>query len=109
MVRVASPENVLLNTVMCLSIGTPINNKFSICSKWKIIIFICPKIWANYNLIMVSLNIGTPDNYHFSFETNRKVVALGVPILKHFRVSLGCPNILALVALFVACFHYSEV
>ena len=23
-------------TVMCLSIGTPKNNKFSICSKWKI-------------------------------------------------------------------------
>ena len=25
-----------LNTLMCLSIGTPKNNKFSICSKWKI-------------------------------------------------------------------------
>ena len=24
------------NSVMCLSIGTPKNNKFSICSKWKI-------------------------------------------------------------------------
>ena len=24
------------NTLMCLSIGTPKNNKFSICSKWKI-------------------------------------------------------------------------
>ena len=23
-------------TLMCLSIGTPTNNKFSICSKWKI-------------------------------------------------------------------------
>ena len=23
-------------TLMCLSIGTPKNNKFSICSKWKI-------------------------------------------------------------------------
>ena len=27
------------NTVMCLSIGTPKNNKFSICSKWKIYYF----------------------------------------------------------------------
>ena len=24
------------DTLMCLSIGTPKNNKFSICSKWKI-------------------------------------------------------------------------
>ena len=24
------------STLMCLSIGTPKNNKFSICSKWKI-------------------------------------------------------------------------
>ena len=30
-------------------------------------------------------NIGTPNNHHFPFETNGKVV-LGVPILKHFRV-----------------------
>ena len=28
-------ENFLI-TLMCLSIGTPKNNKFSICSKWKI-------------------------------------------------------------------------
>ena len=25
-----------MGTLMCLSIGTPKNNKFSICSKWKI-------------------------------------------------------------------------
>ena len=30
--------------VMCLSIATPINNKFSICLKWKINYFRCPKI-----------------------------------------------------------------
>ena len=34
------------------------------------------------------LNIGTPKNHHFSFGTNGKVVVLGVPILKHFRVSI---------------------
>ena len=75
-------------TVMCLSIGTPKNNKFSICSKWKIYygIFRCPKIWAHYSLIIMCLNIGTPKNHHFSFWTNGKVVVLGVPILKHFRV-----------------------
>ena len=32
------------------------------------------------------LNIGTPKNINFSFETNGKLMALGVPILKHIRV-----------------------
>ena len=32
------------------------------------------------------LNTGTPKNIDFSFETNGKLMALGVPILKHFRV-----------------------
>ena len=32
------------------------------------------------------LNTGTPKNINFSFETNGKLMALGVPILKHFRV-----------------------
>ena len=36
------------------------------------------------------LNIGTPNNYHFPFGTNGKVVVLGVPILKHSRYFL--PN-----------------
>ena len=31
-------------TLMCLSIGTPKNNKFSICSKWKIHKFRCSKL-----------------------------------------------------------------
>ena len=53
----------------------------------KFIIFRCPKIWVHYSLIMMCLNIGTP-NCHFPFGTNGKVVALGVPILKHFRVGL---------------------
>ena len=34
----------------------------------------------------MNLNIGTPNNHHFPFGTNGKVVVLGVPILKHFRV-----------------------
>ena len=29
-------KNCLLIILMCLSIGTPKNNKFSICPKWKI-------------------------------------------------------------------------
>ena len=32
------------------------------------------------------LNTGTPKNINFSFETNGKLMALCVPILKHFRV-----------------------
>ena len=32
-------------------------------------------------------NIETPNNHHFQFGTNGKVVVLGVPILKHFRVA----------------------
>ena len=71
---------IITVTVMCLSIGTPKNNKFSICSKR------CPKIWANYSLIIMCSNIGTLNNHHFPFGTNGEVVVLGVPILKHFRV-----------------------
>ena len=36
------------------------------------------------------LNTGTPKNINFSFETNGKLIILGVPILKHFRVTLLC-------------------
>ena len=36
------------------------------------------------------LNIGTPKNINFPFQTNGKLMALSVPILKHFRVLL-CP------------------
>ena len=32
------------------------------------------------------LEYGTPKNINFSFETNGKLMALGAPILKHFRV-----------------------
>ena len=41
---------------------------------------------AYYSLIIMCLNIGTPTNHRFPFGTNGKVVVLGVPILKHFRV-----------------------
>ena len=38
------------------------------------------------------LNIGTPKNVNFPFETNGKLMVLGVPILKHFRVN-HCINL----------------
>ena len=72
---------------MCFSIGTPKNNKFSICSKWKIYYFQVSQIQADYSLIIMCSNIGTHNNHHFFlFGTNGKVVVLGVPIFKHFRV-----------------------
>ena len=52
----------------------------------------CPKIWAHYSLIIMCLNIGTPKIHHVPFVANGKVVVLGVPIFKHFRV---CPLLLA--------------
>ena len=36
------------------------------------------------------LNIGTSNNHHFAYGINGKVVVLGVPILKHFRVNFTC-------------------
>ena len=71
---------------MCLSIETPKNNKLSIVSNGKLIIFRCPKIWANYILTIFSLNVGTPTTINFPFGTNEKLMVLSVPILKHFRV-----------------------
>ena len=52
----------------------------------KFIIFRCPKIWEHSSLIIKGLNTGTPNNHHFPFGTNGKIVVLGVSILKHFRV-----------------------
>ena len=52
----------------------------------KFIIFRCPKSKVDYSLITMCLNTGTPKKHNFSFETNGKLMALGVPILKNFRV-----------------------
>ena len=53
----ASTDNAeTVSTVMCLSIGTPKNNKFSICSKWKIHYF------------QVSQNLGTLQPNHVVLE-----------------------------------------
>ena len=54
----------------------------------KFIIFKCPKICANYSLIIIGLNNGTLKNINFLFGTNEKSMTLSVPILKHFRVVL---------------------
>ena len=64
----------------------------------KFIIFRCPKIWANYSLIIMCSNIRTPNNHHFLSGTNGKVVVLGVPILKHFRVSCMWTHFICLLS-----------
>ena len=79
------------STVMCLTIGTPNNNKFSICSKWKTI-FMCPKIWVHYSLIILCSNIGTPKDHHFPFGTFGKVSVLGVPVLKYLLGYISSKN-----------------
>ena len=60
---------------------------FPFAPNGKFIIFRCPKIWAHYSPVIMSLNIRTPNNYYSPFGTNGKVVVLGGPIRKHFRVN----------------------
>ena len=50
-------------TLMCLSIGTPKNNKFPFVPNGKFIICRCPKIYIDYSLIMMCLNTETPKNH----------------------------------------------
>ena len=49
---------------------------------------------------MMCLNIGTPNNQHFPFGINVKVVVLGVTILKHFRVEFDISLDIAIVCVF---------
>ena len=49
-------KSVTSFTLMCLSIGTPKNNKFSICPKWKIHYF------------QVSQNLGRVQPHYNPFE-----------------------------------------
>ena len=67
-------------------LGLNARGLFPFVPNGKFIILRCPKIRANYILIKMCSIIGTPNNHHFQFGTNGKVVVLGVPILKHFRV-----------------------
>ena len=47
------------STLFCLSLGTPKNNKFSICSKWKIDYFYMPRNLSTLQPNSNVLNIGT--------------------------------------------------
>ena len=57
------------------------------------------------------LDIGTPKNINFSFETNGKLIALNVPILNHFRVTvfLSLKSVAALMGVYklsMYCGHH---
>ena len=45
-----------------------------------------PKFGKITAQLQCAKNIMTPNNHHFLFATNGKIIMLGVPILKHFRV-----------------------
>ena len=66
---------------MCISIGTPKNNKFSICSKWKI--HYCQGS-QNLGRVQPHYNVLEYWDYvkimNFPFEMNGKLMILGVPI-----------------------------
>ena len=47
-----------------------------------------PKFGHITGQLQCAKNIRTPNNHHFPFATNGKIVVLGVPILKHFRVCI---------------------
>ena len=54
------------STLMCLSIGTPNNNKFSICPKWKIQYFQVSQNLGSvqpHYIIIMCLNVWTPKNH----------------------------------------------
>ena len=69
---------------MCLSIGTPKAINFPFVSNEKLMFFRCPNIQAHYNEAVIYLNFGTPKN---NLEQMENLLFLGVPILKHIRVS----------------------
>ena len=56
------------------------------------------------------LNTGTPKNINFSFQTNGKLMALGVPILKLFRVTgvIKCCSICFDIQIQMNGFHLSD-
>ena len=68
-------------------IGTPKAINFPFVSNEKLMFFRCPSIQAHCNEAVIYLNFGTPKNNNFPFGTNGKFIILGVPILKHIRVS----------------------
>ena len=49
--------------------------------------FMCPSIQAHCNEAVIYLHFGTPKIINFRLEQMENLLFLGVPILKHIRVS----------------------
>ena len=62
-----------LNTLKCLSIGTPKIINFPFVSNGKLMIFRCPNIQTDYNEAVLCLNFGTPENNEFSIWDKWKI------------------------------------
>ena len=62
----------------------------------KFIIFRCPKVWAHYCLIIMCLNIGTPNNNYFPFRVVHKF-SLPAENVRH----LWLPSILSGISCFL--------
>ena len=55
-----------MNTLKCLSIGTPKIINFPFVSNGKLMFFRGPNIQAHCNEAVLCLNFGTPENNEFS-------------------------------------------
>ena len=62
-----------VDTLMCLSIGTPKAINFPFVSNEKLMFFRCPNIQAHYNEAVIYLNFGTPKNDEFSIWNKWKI------------------------------------
>ena len=62
-----------LNTLKCLSIGTPNAINFPFVSNEKLMFFWCPSIQAHCNEAVIYLNFGTPKNNEFSIWNKWKI------------------------------------
>ena len=60
-------------TLKCLSIGTPKIINFPFVSNGKFMVFTCPNIQAYYNVAVLCLNFGTPENNEFSIWNKWKI------------------------------------
>ena len=62
-----------INTLKCLSIGTPKIINFPFVSNGKLMIFRCPNIQTDYNEAVLCQNFGTPENNEFSIWDKWKI------------------------------------
>ena len=76
----------LINTLKCLSIGTPKISNFPFVLNGKLMILGVPIFKHIIMRLYSALILGHLKIMNFPFGTNGKFIILGVPILKHIRV-----------------------